>query len=66
MTIAGPDLEELRIEAEQYIRDLRESGKNVAYTTMYAVMVIPVEVDTVENKIGSRRKAVIANDAVTL
>jgi hypothetical protein len=66
MTIAGPNLAELEAEAEKYINSLRKAGKNVAYTIMYAVMIIPVEVDAAEVKVGGKRKAVIANDTVTL
>ncbi|RGN33835.1 hypothetical protein [Bacteroides oleiciplenus] len=66
MTIIGPDLEELRTEAKKYIDGLRKAGKNVAYTTMYAAMVIPVELDAADVKTGGKRKAVIANDVITL
>lgn len=66
MTFVGPNIEELKAEAARYINDLCKAGKRVTYTNMYAVVVIPVELDTTENKTGGRRKAVIANDTITL
>lgn len=56
MTIAGPDIEELKNEAWKYVSELRKDGKKVTYTILYAVMVIPVEVDSVEKKMGCIRK----------